>query len=201
MPTEFRLPALGADMDYGTVVEWHVAPGARVKHGDVVAVVETDKGAIDVEIFDDGVVRDIVVPVGTRVPVGTVLALIETDVAGPAPALAGEGGGEGTGSGTARARVSPAARRRARELGLDVAALRGSGPGGAIVLADVERAAPSPQPAPAAAEEGAQGMRAAIAAAMSRSKREIPHYYLASTLDVTSATAWLAAHNAKVPPA
>jgi pyruvate dehydrogenase E2 component (dihydrolipoamide acetyltransferase) len=175
-------------MDYGTVVEWHVAPGARVKHGDVVAVVETDKGAIDVEIFDAGVVRDIVVPVGTRVPVGTVLALIETDT--PAPASA-----------PARARIAPAARRRARELGLDAATLRGSGPGGAIVLADVERAAPSPQPAPAAAEEGAQGMRAAIAAAMSRSKREIPHYYLASTLDVTPATAWLAAHNAKVPPA
>jgi len=57
MASEFRLPALGADMDAGTIVEWQVAPGSRVKRGDVVAVVETDKGAIDVEIFEDGVVR------------------------------------------------------------------------------------------------------------------------------------------------
>ena len=93
MPEEFRMPALGADMDYGTVVEWHVAPGDRVKRGDVVAVVETDKGAIDVEIFQEGVVKEIVVPVGRRVPVGEVLALLEG--AGPSPqpspAKAGEG--------------------------------------------------------------------------------------------------------------
>ena len=65
MPSEFRLPALGADMDGGTILEWHVAPGARVKRGDVVAVVETDKGAIDIEIFMDGVLREIVVAPGT----------------------------------------------------------------------------------------------------------------------------------------
>jgi pyruvate dehydrogenase E2 component (dihydrolipoamide acetyltransferase) len=79
MPSEFTLPALGADMDEGTILEWHVAPGARVKRGDVVAVVETDKGAIDVEIFMDGVVREIVVAPGTKVPVGTVLALVDTE--------------------------------------------------------------------------------------------------------------------------
>ena len=62
MLTEFRLPALGADMDAGTIVEWHVAPGDRCRRGDVVAVVETDKGAIDVEIFVDGVMRELRVP-------------------------------------------------------------------------------------------------------------------------------------------
>src|SRR5512139_1288983 len=95
MPSEFRLPALGADMDEGTILEWHVTPGARVKRGDVVAVVETDKGAIDVEIFEDGVVREIVVQPGTRVPVGTVLALLDTEGSPPAaqPAAAGRGGG------------------------------------------------------------------------------------------------------------
>ena len=77
MSSEFRLPALGADMDDGTILEWHVAPGSRVKRGDVVAVVETDKGAIDVEIFMDGVVREIVVAPGTRIPVGTVIATID----------------------------------------------------------------------------------------------------------------------------
>ncbi len=66
MPSEFRLPALGADMDEGTIVQWQVAPGSRVKRGDVVAVVETDKGAIDVEIFEDGVVREILVQPGPR---------------------------------------------------------------------------------------------------------------------------------------
>jgi hypothetical protein len=54
MTSEFRLPALGADMESGTIVQWNVAPGDRVRRGQVVAVVETDKGAIDVEIFEDG---------------------------------------------------------------------------------------------------------------------------------------------------
>jgi pyruvate dehydrogenase E2 component (dihydrolipoamide acetyltransferase) len=226
MRSEFRLPALGADMDEGTIVEWHVAPGSRVKRGDVVAVVETDKGAIDVEIFEDGVLREIVVQPGTKVPVGTVLALIETEGSPPAaaPAAAGPGeahtpslapAGEGAGEvreidiapppASSRVRISPAARKRARELGVEVESLRGTGPGGAVTLEDVEGVAnggPSPRPSPAGAGEGVGevgGMRAAIAAAMSRSKREIPHYYLSTTVDVTAATDWLAAHNASVP--
>jgi pyruvate dehydrogenase E2 component (dihydrolipoamide acetyltransferase) len=216
MSSEFRLPALGADMDDGTIVAWHVAPGSRVKRGDVVAVVETDKGAIDVEIFMDGVVREIVVPPGRCIPVGTVIATIDAEGAAttpspsppPSPALAGEGGGEGSSAATPsteRLRISPAARRRARELQVDVATLVGTGPGGAINIEDVERAKPSPQPSPAmAGERGEQekgGMRAAIAAAMSRSKREIPHYYLSTTVDATPATEWLAAHNATAPVA
>lgn len=201
MPSEFRLPALGADMDEGTLLEWHIAPGARVKRGDVVAVVETDKGAIDVEIFMDGVLREIVVQPGTKVPVGTVLALVDVEGAAPAPSPTPEG--------ESRARITPAARRRARELNVDLAGVTGTGPDGAITVEDVERAKPSPQPAspsaqPAAAratEEAGEGerMREAIAAAMSRSKREIPHYYLSHTFDVTAATEWLAAHNAAVP--
>ena len=221
MSSKFKLPALGADMDDGTILEWHVAPGSRVKRGDVVAVVETDKGAIDVEIFMDGVVREIVVAPGTRIPVGTVIAMIDAEGATPAPsqtptpspAPAGEGGGEGSSSSpppsTERQKVSPAARRRARELHVDVEALTGTGPGGAITVEDVERAKPSPQPSPqpspARAGEGAEqekgGMREAIAAAMSRSKREIPHYYLSTTVDVTPATEWMAAHNATAPVA
>jgi pyruvate dehydrogenase E2 component (dihydrolipoamide acetyltransferase) len=233
MQSEFRLPALGADMDAGTVVEWRVAPGDRCKRGDVVAVVETDKGAIDVEIFIDGVVRELLVPIGTRVPVGTVLALLDTEAAVPGPdALAAAPTPDmhaeaivpaaeavpapsrppaeaGTGR---RALISPAARKRALELHVDATSLHGTGPEGAITVADVERAAsspkrastvgtagPSPQPSPAVAGEGAAGMRAAIAAVMSRSKREIPHYYLATTVDVTPASDWLTAHNAAVP--
>jgi len=208
MLSEFRMPALGADMEEGTVAQWNVAPGSRVKRGDVVAVVETDKGAIDVEIFEDGVVREIVVQPGTKVPVGTVLALIERE--GEPAALAGAPpspvatAAVSTPPAAQRAKISPAARARARELGVDVESLQGTGPGGAITREDVERAA-RPATAPAAAgpvaeeKAGEGGMREAIAAAMSRSKREIPHYYLSLTTDVTPATDWLAARNAAMP--
>ena len=70
------MPALGADMEAGTLVEWLIKPGDRVKRGDVVAVVETQKGAIEVEIFEEGIVSELVVPVGTKVPVGGLLARI-----------------------------------------------------------------------------------------------------------------------------
>ncbi|MDQ1242304.1 MAG: hypothetical protein QG550_1555 [Pseudomonadota bacterium] len=207
MPSEFRLPALGADMDEGTIVQWNVAPGSVVKRGDVVAVVETDKGAIDVEIFQDGVVREIIVQPGTKVPVGTVLALLEGTEA-PAAAEASPPPVVGPAAPAARLKISPAARKRAGELGIDVATLQGSGPGGVITLEDVEHAHSAPQPtaqpstAGAGSDSGsAAGMREAIAAAMSRSKREIPHYYLATTVDVTPATEWLAAHNASAPVA
>jgi len=230
MAVEFRMPALGADMESGTIVQWNVAAGSRVRRGDIVAVVETDKGAIDVEIFEDGVVREIVVPQGKKVPVGTVLATIESDQAEPAavgaePAAAPTTGppevrapAPGPQAATApnetpipvaargqatpeRVRISPAARRRAHELGVEALALTGTGPEGAVTLEDVERAATAaaegaPGPATAAT---AGGMRAAIAAAMSRSKREIPHYYLSATVDVTDAVAWLERHNAEVP--
>ena len=214
MVAEFRRPALGADMDAGTVVEWRIAPGSRVKRGDVAAVVETDKGAIDVEIFMDGVVREIVVAPGTRVPVGTVLALLDTEGPAVAASIAPVPDGRlqpqpepAAAPSPDRLKVSPAARRRARELDVDVAHVQGTGPGGAVTVEDVEHAqtATPPsgmasQPPPAAGEEPAGGgMRAAIAAAMSRSKREIPHYYLATTVDVTGTIEWLAARNASVP--
>ncbi len=94
MRVEYRMPALGADMDSGTVVEWRIRPGSAVKRGDVVAVVETDKGAIDVEIFVDGVVAELLVQPGAKVAVGTPLALLDVEGSSPSPATAGEGGGE-----------------------------------------------------------------------------------------------------------
>ncbi len=118
-------------------------------------------------------------------------------VALPSAAAAGE-----------RARISPAARKRALELRLDAAALAGTGPEGRVTLADVERAAhaaPAVQAAPAARTEPSPAdaaaarqlrMRDAIASSMSRSKREIPHYYLACTIDMGRALAWLAERNA-----
>jgi pyruvate dehydrogenase E2 component (dihydrolipoamide acetyltransferase) len=205
MLSDFRLPALGADMESGTVVQWNVAPGDAVKRGQVVAVVETDKGAIDVEIFEDGVVRELVVSPGTKVPVGTVIARLETAAAGGEPAApvtataVPEAVAPAAVPTPGRAKVSPAARRRATELAVDLTTLRGTGPDGSITIEDVERAARGPGSAAAAGEGAVAGsMRAAIAAAMSRSKREIPHYYLSLTADVTATSDWLAARNATV---
>jgi pyruvate dehydrogenase E2 component (dihydrolipoamide acetyltransferase) len=86
---EFRVPSLGADMEAGTLVEWLKRPGDRVKRGDVIAVVETQKGAIEVDIFEDGVIERWLVEPGTTVPVGTPLALIGGGPsAGRAPEIA-----------------------------------------------------------------------------------------------------------------
>ena len=70
------MPSLGADMEAGTLVQWLVKPGDRVKHGDIIAVVETQKGAIEIETFQTGVIEKFLVDVGTKVPVGTPLAEI-----------------------------------------------------------------------------------------------------------------------------
>jgi pyruvate dehydrogenase E2 component (dihydrolipoamide acetyltransferase) len=234
---EFRMPSLGADMEAGTLVEWLVKPGDKVKRGDVVAVVETQKGAIEIEVFETGEVEQILVDLNTKVPVGTALARIRTDLeaqAGlpslapaaatpipppivapvppslapplseppppplrtappiaPAPGVAG------------RVRVSPTARRLAEQHGIDLAMLVGTGPGGTIVRADVERSLSTP--APPAEKKRTIGldldaMRTAIAAAMARSKREIPHYYLAHQVDVTVCEDWLTRTNTTRPP-
>ena len=214
--SDFLMPSLGADMEKGKVVEWLKRTGDRIARGDIVAVIETQKGAFEIEVFEEGVLGEIIVPVGAEVPVGAVLAHIEhvgaavesvapavpppsKSVTAPLPLLASwrpsiapaPPPGE-------RVRISPAAARRALELGVDVRGLKGRGPQGAIGIADVE----------AAAEKGTQApkerrgfdpvaMRQAIAAAMARSKREIPHYYLAQSIDVTRALDWLNAENAR----
>src|SRR5512138_1084414 len=74
--TEFRMPALGADMEAGTLVQWLKHPGDSLARGDIIAVVDTEKGAIEIEVFEAGVLDRVVVDVGQKVPVGTVLALI-----------------------------------------------------------------------------------------------------------------------------
>ncbi|TVT24448.1 2-oxo acid dehydrogenase subunit E2, partial [Amycolatopsis rhizosphaerae] len=70
------MPSLGADMTEGTVLEWLVHPGDQVRKGDLVAVVDTAKAAVDVECFTGGTVSEILVPPGEKVPVGTPLAVI-----------------------------------------------------------------------------------------------------------------------------
>ncbi len=188
---EFKLPSLGADMDEGKLIEWKVKPGDRVTKGQIVAVVDTSKAAIDVEIWFDGTVHELLIAPGETIPVGTVMATL---------AAPGEDAGAQTPA-PARRRISPAARKRAEEAGIDLAAIGGSGADGAITLADVEQAAAGRAPAtpqPAASDRNAE-MRQAIAAAMSRSKREIPHYYLSETVPMRRAQDWLTAANAGLP--
>ncbi|QJS13849.1 2-oxo acid dehydrogenase subunit E2 [Streptomyces argyrophyllae] len=324
--TAFTMPSLGADMEEGLLQEWLVSPGDRVHKGDVLAVVETDKAAIEVECFESGTVGRLLVAPGARVPVGTPLAVIEGEAASGEPVAAGpsEPVGEaqppptpalakadqepaarherpqprpkaarkpehaskpaqaeprkqparqhvqalpepsaaassvtgagplvrhlaehrgvdlttlhGTGPGgritradvehaapplTSRVRATPYARRLAHDLGIDLRAVRGTGDGGAVRAADVhtalrtgagaERPDRSPRdgeqrpPAGVAIdsrpEERTDAMRRAIADLMSRSKREIPHYYLSTAIDLAAAEEWLRRINRGRPPA
>ena len=211
---EFTMPSLGADMDEGKLLEWRVKPGDPVRKGDIVAIVDTTKAAVDVESWQEGTMFEQLVPIGETIPVGTVLAtLLEPGesaqtakaareavaaavapaakpeaVAPPSPRPSAKGGGE-----CARKPVSPAARSRAGELGIDVETIAGSGPQGAVTIEDVEKAATARKaPGDRAAE-----MRKAIGAAMSRSKREIPHYYLTEPIPMARALGWLARENEK----
>ena len=217
---EFRMPSLGADMESGVLVDWKVRPGDTVKRGDVVALVETEKGVIEVEIFESGVVESLVVQPGQKVPVGAALATIRTNgqpaetrlspgaavteqkteappVSAPVPAPPPPK--------SLRPRVSPLARKRAEELGVDITTVTGTGEERSITAQDIERAAeqakPSATPAAPVTTKALDlnAMRRVIAAAMARSKREIPHYYLNSTIDMRCALDWLAAENAKRP--
>ncbi|WP_439657887.1 dihydrolipoamide acetyltransferase family protein [Lentzea sp. HUAS TT2] len=295
---EFTMPSLGADMDEGTVIEWLVKPGDTVARGDVVAVVDTAKAAVEAECFDSGVIEDILVQPGTTVPVGTPLAVIGTAdgakpkrepwpehtpqaeprpeaavVPVPAPESAVElatvsaSQPESAPSPAPQPKpvpvpnlkpaprppvVGPLVRKLSAELGVDLTTVRGTGRGGAITRADVQRAArPAPagrggvspyarrlakelgvdltqvtasatdgvvragdvraaKPVPEQAERATrapvtpavdkvQAMRQATAKLMARSKREIPHYYLSTTVDMSTAMARLAELNRDLP--
>jgi len=208
----FTLPALGSDMDQGKLLQWRIKPGDSVRRGQVVAVVDTSKAAVDVESWQEGTVFELLVEPGETIPVGAVLATLlepgetaetakhtprrqaaaapearpapETQ---PAPAAAPS-------FAAARRRVSPAARKLAEEHGIAIELVAGTGPDGAVVLQDVQRAVEAKAP-PAGADRHAE-MRRAIAAAMSRSKREIPHYYLSEPIPLQRAQAWLTSANA-----
>ncbi|MEU6977884.1 MULTISPECIES: 2-oxo acid dehydrogenase subunit E2 [unclassified Streptomyces] len=287
---EFTMPSLGADMDEGTLSQWLVHPGDQVARGDVVAVVETAKSAIEVECFHSGTVDALLVDEGTTVPVGTPLARIGTSAesrpttdrppstplvrrlaqdrhvdlaavhgSGPggritradvehsepeperAPEHAKSAGSSqplhtgirrqpGTeparrkrsGSGAEakpapttrstkpvrsddstgerpvppRVKSSPLARRLATELGVDLAEVTGTGRGGTVRAEDV-RSAPAAEGAPRPAVPDMA--RAATARLMSRSKREIPHFYLSTTVDMAAALEWMHARNRELP--
>ncbi|MDP2823629.1 MAG: dihydrolipoamide acetyltransferase family protein [Sulfuritalea sp.] len=219
---EFKLPSLGADMDEGTLLEWKVGAGDTVKKGQVVAIVDTTKAAVDVEIWQEGVVHELIAQPGEKMPVGTVMALL-LEAGETAPATVGAGAAAtalpvvtmatpaavpaaapAAGAAPSRRMISPAARKHAAEKGIDLDRIAGTGPHGAITLEDVEQAAairPAAMPEAAKPIDRSADMRRTIAAAMSRSKREIPHYYVAEDIPLARALAWLQASNAQRPMA
>ncbi len=221
----FLMPSLGADMEDGTLVEQLIAPGERVTRGDIIAAVETQKGTIEIEVFEDGLLDKWLVPLGTKVPVGAPIAMIRASVepdppTGPevpqpvdpvSPPLPPEAP-QPVDPGTVppapevpqpmptpapeypdevRQRVTPAARRRAAQTGID---LKPFGTEKIITLDALTPARIETTISPPAA------MRQAIADAMSRSKREIPHYYLSDSIDLTAAETFIANHNVDRPP-
>jgi len=216
------MPQLGADMGAGKLIQWRKKVGDRVQRGDIIADVETDKADIEVEVFSSGTIEKILIQPGEKVPVGTVMALIREErkpaaaevpavpkevVAPAAPAVppptplprAAPAAPAVAIPGAPRLHVSPVARKLAADLGIDPATITGTGPGGRITLEDVQQAAQAQaaKPAPAPEMDRAARMRQAIGAAMARSKREIPHYYLSTTIDMSRALAWLTQENLK----
>lgn len=224
----FKMPSLGADMEDGTLVEWRKQPGDFLQRGDILADVDTQKGLIEIEFFGEGVLEKQLVEEGQKVPVGTVLALIrpvgveaEQEVplaafsepkkeATPleqlpeeekiaAPPIAAQSG--------KRIKISPLARRMAEMHHVDISQIKGTGPEGAIVKADIEKrlaeivpekevaekpsAVLQQEPVQQATIPESEAIRKAVAAAMSRSNQDIPHYYLEKRMDMSKALAWL----------
>ncbi|MEL7416373.1 MAG: biotin/lipoyl-containing protein, partial [Pseudomonadota bacterium] len=198
MPINILMPALSPTMEEGTLAKWNVKEGDDVASGDVIAEIETDKATMEFEAVDEGTIGKILVAEGTEgVKVNDLIAVLLEDgesmddaaaapeaaasaapppsaesPAAASPAAAPVATAPATPAAPQAARVfaSPLARRIAKEKGLDLASVKGSGPHGRIVKADVEKAAASPapaaeKPAPAAkpaapAAAPAQGMSA-----------------------------------------
>lgn len=207
MPIELKMPALSPTMEQGNLAKWLVKEGDAVKSGDLLAEIETDKATMEFEAVDEGIIAKIVVPAGSEgVKVGAVIALIQGEdedaaparpaaapapkagaapesapkkepevtattspapvAAAPAPAASGE-----------RVKASPLARRIATSQGIDIASLSGSGPGGRIVKADLDAAAPraaAPAPVAPAAAPAAAPVAAAPAPAAAPAKASAP---------------------------
>ncbi len=256
MAKVITLPRLSDTMQEGVVARWLVSEGDKVRRGQVIAEIETDKATMEFESFESGTVLRLVAPEGETLPLGAPIAVLGKPGEDPDAALSAFGGSEAAApsaeappaSGAAappaseqrsgapeepaqtpaaeaapvpsdrRIPASPLARKRAREYGLDLASIRGSGPRGRVIVADVEAArASGAAPAAAASVPGAAGgrfverpdrtiplsqMRKAVARRMAESFREIPHFYLSATIRMDRAAALRAeindAHGAKV---
>jgi pyruvate dehydrogenase E2 component (dihydrolipoamide acetyltransferase) len=226
--TDILMPALSPTMEEGTLAKWLVKTGDAIKAGDVIAEIETDKATMEVEAVDEGVIDAILVDAGTEgVKVNAVIARLKAEggaaaaprklaeapkantpkaetPAAPAPAAAPAA----RSADDSRVFASPLARRLAAEAGIDLKAVRGSGPHGRIIKADVEKA-PRGATAPSASAGAAasapreaksleqlgiapgsydlvplSGMRKVIAKRLTESFRDIPHFPLTMDLEI-----------------
>ena len=239
MSIQITMPALSPTMEEGNLAKWHVKAGDKIEPGQVIAEIETDKATMEVEAVDEGVIAEILVPEGSQgVKVNTPIATLagEGEAAKPAakqqakpqpsaaaakeqappPSSARAASPPQTVAASAGARIvaSPLARRLAEQGGIDLAGLKGSGPNGRIIKADIETAAKSPRtaqapqqsrevarptpvqaPAPASLESygirpGSYDlvpldlMRKTIAKRMTASFRDVPHFPLTIDLEI-----------------
>lgn len=212
MARDLLMPKLGLTMREGTLLEWQVEPGQAVKAGQVLFVVETEKVATEVEADADGILVERLAAAGEVVEVGKAVGRLSSPVggaserevapqaieaAGPdvAPTAAGRPSGQGSRRPSdARIVATPLARRIAGERGVDLAKVAGSGPRGRIKAVDVERAA---APAPAAGEaaivrspavhalQRPSPVQASMAKRLAEVKHGVPHFYLATEVEVT----------------
>jgi pyruvate dehydrogenase E2 component (dihydrolipoamide acetyltransferase) len=196
---EFQMPSLGADMEDGILIEWKKKPGDVVKRGDIIAEVETQKGLIEIEVFDEGTIAELLIQEGTKVPVGTKMALIQPSTIEaekpielhPIMEKISEPIIEEK-TDTISIKASPLAKKMAQENHIDLSKIIGTGPDGAITKEDIDASIKQSETAETEKiSTPTEAIRMAVAAAMSKSNREIPHYYLEKKIDMTKALAWL----------
>lgn len=216
MKYSLPMPSLGADMDEGKLLEWHIKPGDQINKGDLIAVVETQKAAVEIESFRTGIVLELIGKIDDIIPVGQAIATLDIeeesaaktshtvtpDIPAPQPAIiATAKNAPALSSLTAtgqRIRISPAARHLADEHHIDLTQVTGTGREGAIELRDIKPLiATHKKPA---TNDSLINIRDAIARVMTRSKREIPHYYLQSQFVVDNLVTWLDTQNRSLPP-
>ena len=216
MATDVIMPALGVAQEKGTLLNWLKPEGQSVTKGEPLMEVETDKATVEIEAPASGILTNVTAFAGDEIPVGNKIAVILApgEVATPAalhqhPLPQGEGTGEGrpvistptlpaepaasTTSDGGRLLASPAAKRIAREKGIDLASLKGSGPGGSVVAEDVLRSTTSQAAAPGGPPKIKEivqltPMRRIVGERMTKSKQTAPHFYLTIDADMTEIT-------------
>jgi len=208
MAEKISMPKLGFDMREGVLVRWVKNEGEAISKGDVLAEIETDKATVEVESSADGVVRKLLANPGDSVPVGEAIAIVGTadekiDVdSAPAPTPVTESVPAAQAAPAPEAgpvKASPLARKVARDRSVDLASVKGTGPGGRIVRRDIEAALsagrkskvesrpveqavlPSAVYRPSStADETVQTtkLRQAIGRRLVESKQNLPHFYV-----------------------
>ena len=195
MPTNVIMPALELAQETGKVLHWLKAPGDLVRKGESIVEIETDKVTVEIEAPASGILSDVTARAGDVVPVGQAIALIVAPGEAASPLARKVTEQEHSTAAVPAARLaaaSPKARRLAAERGRDVSALRGSGPGGAVLAADVATAKlPEVPPARSVEAPGVSTVWRIMAERMTASWTTAPHFYLVREVNVSRLVSWL----------